>query len=458
MEQISLFKKQYAIQKSTFSKAFVLDVDKKPLMPCHPARARKLLKAGSAAVFKRYPFTIILKRSPSNHTKQPIDLKFDPGSKVTGMALVGQFKRGQEVLFGSELSHRGHVIKKALDTRRAIRRTRRNRKLRYREPRFNNRTGRKDGWLPPSLMSRVLNCQSWANKLQKLVPITAIAVETVRFDMQKEMNGDINGVEYQQGELQGYEVRQYLLQKWEHKCAYCDAKEVPLQIEHIVPKSKGGSNRVSNLTIACGPCNRKKGSILIKDFLKKKQGLLDKIKRQLKAPLKDAAAVNATRYAIGNVLKTLDLPVTFWSGGRTKWNRSQQGYPKEHWIDAACVGDKGDCVHIPKHPQILVISAKGHGNRHLVNIDKFGFPRKKKNGETIAPNSVKRINGFQTGDMVNVTVTKGKYVGIFKNTRIVSIAKTGSLKFNHPSGKPVGTSWKNFKAVQKSDGYTYQYP
>ena len=39
-------------------KVFVLDKDHKPLMPCGPARARKLLKAGRARVHKLQPFTI----------------------------------------------------------------------------------------------------------------------------------------------------------------------------------------------------------------------------------------------------------------------------------------------------------------------------------------------------------------------------------------------------------------
>jgi len=142
--------------------------------------------------------------------------------------------------------------------------------------------------------------------------------------------------------------RSYLLEKWGRKCAYCGAENVPLEIEHIQQKSKGGSNRVSNLTIACVRCNQKKGNRSIEDFLKRKPTVLKRIKAQTKKSLKDTAAVNATRYAIGNILKSFGLPVTFWSGGRTKFNRIRQKYQKDHWIDAACVGETGANVLIPQ--------------------------------------------------------------------------------------------------------------
>jgi len=187
-------------------RVFVLDLEKKPLMPCHPARARELLKKSRAAVYKRYPFTIILKDRVGGDV-QPVELKFDPGSKTTGIALVGHFERGLEIVFGANLNHRGQKIKPDLESRRANRRARRNRKTRYRPARFNNRC-RPKGWLPPSLMSRVFNVETWAERLQRLVPITSIAIETVRFDTQKMQNPEIYGVEYQQGVLAGYEVRE----------------------------------------------------------------------------------------------------------------------------------------------------------------------------------------------------------------------------------------------------------
>jgi 5-methylcytosine-specific restriction endonuclease McrA len=163
-------------------------------------------------------------------------------------------------------------------------------------------------------------------------------MELVRFDTQRLNNPEITGIEYQQGELFGYEVREYLLTKWNHQCAYCGASGVPLQVEHIYPKSKGGSNRVSNLCLACQPCNVKKGTQPIKQFLASKPDVLQQILAIAKRPLKDAAAVNSTRWALYHQLTATGLPVETGTGGLSKFNRTRLGLSKTHWLDAACVG------------------------------------------------------------------------------------------------------------------------
>ncbi len=185
--------------------AFVLDANKIPLQPCHSSVARKLLNTGKAAVFRRYPFTIILKDTKTDVITQPIEIKLDPGSKTTGIALVTNNK----VIWGGELQHRGQQIKDSLETRKAVRRSSRSRHTRYRKPRFLNRK-RLEGWLAPSLLHRVLTTLTWVRRLCKYAPITNIAQELVKFDLQKLQNPEILGLEYQQGELQGYEVREYL--------------------------------------------------------------------------------------------------------------------------------------------------------------------------------------------------------------------------------------------------------
>ena len=268
-------------------RVFVLDREKKPLMPCHPARAKELLDKGRAVVFKRYPFTIILKERSSGDT-QSIQFKVDPGSKVTGVALVVDFKRGKEVVWAAEIEHRGQRIVDALLSRRFSRRGRRSRHTRYRQPRFLNRT-RKAGWLPPSVESRLSNITTWLSRTRRSVPITSISQELVKFDTLKMQNPEISGVEYQQGELRGYEVREYLLEKWHHQCAYCGAKNVPLQIEHIAPKSRGGSSRISNLTLACRSCNEKKGTKTSAEFGH------PEVHEKAMQSFKDAAAVNVSR-------------------------------------------------------------------------------------------------------------------------------------------------------------------
>ena len=138
-------------------------------------------------------------------------LKLDPGAKTTGIALVNDLTG--EVVFAAELKHRGFAIRESLTSRRQLRRFRRTRKTRYRQPRFLNRTC-PEGWLAPSLQSRIENIKTWVKKLRNLARIEAISRELVRFDMQLIANPDIQGREYQQGTLAGYETREYLLEKW----------------------------------------------------------------------------------------------------------------------------------------------------------------------------------------------------------------------------------------------------
>lgn len=187
-------------------RVFVLDKNLKPLDPCHPARARELLKKGRARIFKRYPFAIVMQdRTAEKSVIHPHRIKIDPGSKTTGIAVV-QEETGR-VTNALEISHRGQQIKDSLYSRRALRRGRRNRKTRYRKPRFLNRT-RKEGWLPPSLESRIANIETWVRRIRKFCPITAISQELVRFDLQQLQNPEISGVEYQRGELYGFEAAQ----------------------------------------------------------------------------------------------------------------------------------------------------------------------------------------------------------------------------------------------------------
>ena len=422
------------------NRVFVLTNTKQPLMPCAPARARKLLKAGRAAVYRFAPFTIILKDRAAGAV-QPLEVKVDPGSKITGLSLVALFERGREVIWAANLHHRGQAIRAALADRRSFRRGRRARHTRYRAPRFLNRT-RSKGWLPPSLRSRVENVQGLIAKLQVRAPVTSAAIETVRFDTQLMQNPEMSGVEYQQGTLAGYELREYLLEKFHRTCAYCGATEVPLEIEHIVPRSRGGSNRPSNLTLACRPCNERKGNQPVEVFLKRKPAVLKRLLAQAKAPLKDAAAVNATRYAIGAAIKALSLPTTFWSGGRTKMNRRAQGYAKDHWIDAACVGESGAAVRIPPSMQALEIKAKGRGRRRVMGNDKYGFPKG-------APRTHKRVQGFQTGDLARLICAKGKSAGIHVG-RIASIRARGWFVLNKHD-RPA----REFQLLQRTDGYAY---
>ncbi len=425
-------------------RVFVLDSTQKPLNPCFPGKARKLLNQGKASVFKRFPFTIILKEEKPNHVNKNCELKIDPGSKTTGLAILLE----ERVIWSCELNHRSQQIRDALLSRRQIRRSRRSRKIRYRKPRFLNRT-KPEGWLAPSLMSRVYNITTWVKRLIKLCSINKIVQELVRFDPQKIQNPEISGIEYQQGTLFNYEVREYLLEKWQRKCAYCEIQNLPLEIEHIVPKSKGGTNSVSNLTIACHSCNQKKGNQDIKNFLSGKPNVLKRILKQCKQPLKDAAAVNSTRWKLYNSLKELGLEMEVGSGGLTKYNRAKQNLPKSHWLDAACIGKSTPNNLIIEVVKPLIITATGRGSRQMVKPDKYGFPR------TSSKLRQKQFFGFQTGDIVKAVVTKGKKIGTYVGR--VAVRKTGSFNIKTSNQLVQGISYKYCKFIHKSDGYMYTY-
>ncbi|MFB2977626.1 RNA-guided endonuclease IscB [Microseira sp. BLCC-F43] len=424
------------------SKVLVIDTNKRQLEPVHPAAARLLLSYGKAAVFRHYPFTIILKEARTNLAVQPLRLKLDHGAKTTGIAIINE--NDGKVVFAAQLQHRGFAIRDALISRHQLRRGRRARKTRYRKPRFLNRR-RHSGWLPPSLESRVANILTWVHKFRKYCKIAAISQELVKFDTQLIENPDINGVEYQQGTIAGYELREYLLEKWNRQCAYCGIKDVPLQVEHIHPKSKGGSNRVSNLCLACESCNVKKGNRLIQEFLKGKQGLLNKILSQAKRPLADTAAVNATRWELFRRLKETGWPVECGTGGRTKFNRTNLRLPKTHWIDAACVGASTPKLKVDGVKPML-IKATGHGTRQMCGTDKYGFPIRHRSRTQIH-------QGFQTGDIVKAVVTKGKKVGGYFGR--VSCRATGCFDISTKDGRVQGISHKYCQVIHRKDGYTY---
>ncbi len=431
-------------------RVFVIDKNLKPLDPCRPARARLLLRRGRAKVYRKYPFTIIiLDLEEENCVTHKHQLKIDPGAKTTGFAILALWGRLREqnnvVIWGAELTHRGFQIRDALSSRRQLRRGRRNRKTRYRKSRFLNRT-RPDGWLPPSLMHRVLTTITWVKKLIRFCPISGLSQELVRFDMQKIENPQINGYEYQQGKLHGYEVREYLLEKSGRKCGYCGAIDTPLEVDHITPKSKGGSNRVSNLTIACHDCNQTKGNQEIEQFLSGKPEVLKRVLSQVKKPLADAAAVNSTRCSLYEELKLTGLPVEKGSGGLTKYNRCRFNLPKTHWLDAACVGVVDSLYVEVKKP--LLIAAKGHGTRQSCRTNKYGFP-------TRHCSRTKIHKGFQTGDIVKAIVTKGKKIGTYVGR--VATRKTGSFNISTVNGLIQGISHKYCSTVHRKDGYSYNF-
>src|SRR5215831_13538782 len=195
----------------------VVDTEHRPLDPVHPGAARRLLSRAEAAVWRRYPFTLILQRAVPDAAPQPLRLKLDPGSRTTGLALLTEpaisarataasataappsaaaaraASSAGRVVWAGELTHRGHAVHARLLARRSVRRARRQRHTRYRPPRFANRR-RPPGWLPPSLESRLATPQTWVRRLCQRAHVVAISQEVITFDLQALVTPEISGV------------------------------------------------------------------------------------------------------------------------------------------------------------------------------------------------------------------------------------------------------------------------
>ena len=438
---------------------FVLAKNKTSLMPCSEKRARLLLSRGRAVVHRMIPFTIRL-RDREEGECQPLHLKLDPGSKQTGLGLVLETTLDLKVLWLAVLHHRSHQISERLAARSSMRRRRRN-QLWYRPARFKNRS-RPEGWLAPSLQHRVDTSLSWVKTLSTLAPVSEIGMERVKFDMQKMSNPDINGIEYQQGTLFGFEVKEYLLTKHQHTCAYCNgiSNDPRLEVEHVQPKSKGGSNSVHNLVMSCRRCNEAKGSQLLTDWVKtlgrcqldkaRAVGIANTLKGKWKG-LRDAAAVNTTRNALLNEILMFanqakgTVSVYTGTGAMTKFNRKQQTIPKHHALDAVCVGESLKTVTHWLRP-VLEIKCTGRGSYQRTRLNQYGFPR----GYLMRQKSVK---GFQTGDQVKAIVPSGKKQGVY--TGRVAVRANGYFNIQSSAGLVQGISHNHCTLMQRSSGYGF---
>ena len=419
-------------------------------MPCHPARARKLLKAGRARVHHVAPFVIrLVDRLVEDSVVDGVEVGIDPGSKSTGIAVFSTTDGVRTGLVSLEVQHRGSLIHKKIQQRANYRSSRRSRNLRYRAPRFNNRTKPK-GWLAPSVQHRVDSTASVVNRLRRYAPVTALHQETTAFDTQKMQDPAITGLDYQRGTLFGFEVRAYLREKFNYACAYCGAKDVRFEIDLIVPKAKAGSSRVSNLALACIACDHAKSGRDLREWAKDYFGavrgadIAARVRSQLKTPLRDAAVMNATRYALQRRLVRTGLTVVSSTGARTAWNRRQFSVPKTHTLDALCVGEFTGVGVYPD--RALVAKSTGRGVYARTTPDAFGFPR-------LTRPRTKTVFGFQTGDHVRAVVPRGKYQGVHVGR--VAVRMNGKFSITPNRGLRFDVNHKHCTIIQRSDGWRW---
>lgn len=302
---------------------YVLNQDGQPLMPTeNHVKVRILLKQGKAKVVHRCPFTIQLLYSSTNYT-QKVTLGVDSGSKHIGLSATTKDK----VLFESDVELRNDIVD-LLSSRRELRHSRRNRKLRYRKPRFKNRRC-SDGWLAPSVKQKVDTHITMIAKVHKILPISNIIVEVASFDIQKIKNPMISGTDYQQGEQLGFwNVREYVLFRDGHKCQCCHgkSKDKILNVHHIESRKTGG-NSPSNLITLCETCHKgyHKGTVKLPKTIHRGMSF------------KDASFMGIMRWAFYEKLKTIYSDVKLTYGYITKNIRIKNGLPKDHYIDARCI-------------------------------------------------------------------------------------------------------------------------
>jgi len=357
-------------------RVYVLNMRGKPLMPTTPRKARKILEKGKAKVIQRTPFTIQLLYA-TGEAKQPVTLGIDPGYGWIGYGAVTDTAE----LISGELELRSD-IKKLLEQRASYRRTRRGR-LWHREPRFDNRS-KPTSWLPPSIQHKLDVHLNLIEKIKSILPITNTVIEIATFDAQKMQNPEISGIEYQQGTFQGYEVKEYLLEKWQRKCAYCGKTNIPLEIEHITPKSRGGSNRVSNLTIACHECNQAKNNLTAEEFG------YSKVQAQAKKPLRSTAFMNIVKKRLFETLIRNDPSTSYTYGYITKRNRIQNNIPKSHSNDAFIIAGGNTQERIKPY----TLTQTRRNNRSIQTNRKGYKPSVRRQRYSFQPNDLVKHNNL----------------------------------------------------------------
>ena len=306
---------------------YVINKNGNPLMPCKPAKAKHLLKAGKAKVIKRTPFTIKLLWDCEENTQEVV-AGMDTGSKTIGCAAIANGK----VVYQSEVQIRQDVSKK-MEQRKMYRRNRRGRKTRYRKARWQNRASmRKEGRLTPSIKSKVNSHLREKKFVESILPVSNWKVETASFDIHKISNPDVKRWDYQKGNQKGfYNVKAYVLHRDGYQCQKCKTKKGKLHVHHVVFRSNGGTDSPENLIVLCSDCHDKlhKGEFEIKG---------------IRSKTKHATEVGIVKSQLEKQFG--DFEETF--GYQTKFNREQiLKLPKTHYNDAVAICcEEGEIIDI----------------------------------------------------------------------------------------------------------------
>lgn len=312
---------------------YVLDIEGKPMMPTERhGKVRRLLREGYAHVVRLQPFTIQLDYESTTY-KQDVSLGIDAGSVHIGVSATTE----KEELFSSEVTLRTDIVKK-IAGRSELRKTRRNRKTRYRKVRFKNRR-KADGWLAPSVKNKIERHLDVIRLVHSLLPISKTTIEVAQFDAQKIKNDRIQGVEYQQGEQMGFwNVREYVLARDGHKCQHCKGKSKdPILNVHHLESRKTGGNAPNNLITLCETCHRAyhRGEF----ELKVRRG----------TSLRDSSVMNVMRWALFEKANVEFNNVHLTYGYVTKHTRINSGIEKTHCADAFCISGNINAKRLEKY-------------------------------------------------------------------------------------------------------------
>lgn len=399
---------------------YVISKDGKPLMPTkRHGKVRRLLKQGLAKVVRRDPFTIQLLYDTTTYT-QPVVVGVDIGSKVVGISAITE----KQELFSAEVELR-QDIRKLLLERRQHRRFRRYRKTRYRKPRFLNRR-KKDGWLPPSLQWKVDAHVRIINKLGKIIPITKVVVEVAPFDIQKVLNPDIEGEDYQNGPQKGFsDVREYCLWRAGYK-SELSGKTGILEVHHIIPRSQGGTDNPSNLIVL----TVEEHKAIHEGKIKIPSSKLKKVKI-----FKDASHVSTIGWYIVNRLKyQYEVEIEMTYGSITKAKRVEMGLEKTHRNDAFVIA--GGNKNVNRVPEWYFGKFFRRQNRSLHKANPI-------KGGKRPVNTVKEVHGFRRFDRI-------EYQG--RTYIIFGLRSSGYFAISTLSGEKISDSVKYtyLRLVEKS--------